>query len=137
MTITTRLGKGSALDHQQMDANFTTLGLAHGDTDISGLISTVFDAGTTWTGALQLNSTGNMTYNADGYIYLRTPTNVTFVGNDTNFLTIDSAGSTMNFNTNNNELSFDAISIRMNNLPTTQPGISGYLWNDSGTIKIS
>ena len=34
MAITTRAGKGSALTHAELDANFTELGLAHGDTDI-------------------------------------------------------------------------------------------------------
>ena len=34
MTITTRAGKGSALTHAELDANFTDLGLAHGDTSI-------------------------------------------------------------------------------------------------------
>lgn len=32
MTITTRAGKTSALTHDELDANFTTLGLANGDT---------------------------------------------------------------------------------------------------------
>ena len=32
MAITTRAGKGSSLTHNELDANFTTLGLAHGDT---------------------------------------------------------------------------------------------------------
>jgi hypothetical protein len=34
MAITTRAGKGSALTHAELDANFTELGLSHGDTDI-------------------------------------------------------------------------------------------------------
>lgn len=42
MAITTRAGKGSALTHAELDANFTTLGLAHGDTvanlDVSSII---------------------------------------------------------------------------------------------------
>ena len=35
MTITTRAGKGTALTHAELDANFTDLGLAHGDTVIN------------------------------------------------------------------------------------------------------
>lgn len=35
MTITTRAGKGAALTHAELDANFTDLGLAHGDTVIN------------------------------------------------------------------------------------------------------
>ena len=35
MTITTRAGKGTALTHAELDANFTDLGLAHGDTEIN------------------------------------------------------------------------------------------------------
>ena len=35
MTITTRAGKGAALTHAELDANFTDLGLAHGDTAIN------------------------------------------------------------------------------------------------------
>lgn len=42
MAITTRAGKGSALTHAELDANFTTLGLAHGDAnadlDVSSII---------------------------------------------------------------------------------------------------
>jgi hypothetical protein len=42
MAITTRAGKGSALTHAELDANFTTLGLAHGDPaadlDVSSII---------------------------------------------------------------------------------------------------
>ena len=42
MAITTRAGKGSSLTHAELDANFTTLGLAHGDTvadlDVSSII---------------------------------------------------------------------------------------------------
>lgn len=34
MTITTRSGKASALTHAELDANFTSLGLQHGDTEI-------------------------------------------------------------------------------------------------------
>lgn len=48
MAITTRGNKGSALTYSELDANFTTLGVDHGDTDISGLISTVFDQNKTW-----------------------------------------------------------------------------------------
>ena len=43
MAFTTRAGKGTSLSHNEMDANFTTLGVANGDTDISGMIDTVFD----------------------------------------------------------------------------------------------
>ena len=35
MTITTRAGKGAALTHAELDANFTDLGLSHGDTEIN------------------------------------------------------------------------------------------------------
>jgi hypothetical protein len=35
MTITTRAGKGAALTHAELDANFTDLGLAHGDTTVN------------------------------------------------------------------------------------------------------
>lgn len=35
MAITTRAGKGSALTHAELDANFTSLGLAHDDSDIA------------------------------------------------------------------------------------------------------
>lgn len=42
MAITTRAGKGSALTHAELDANFTTLGLGHGDAqaelDVSKMI---------------------------------------------------------------------------------------------------
>lgn len=42
MAVTTRAGKGSALTHVELDANFTILGLAHGDTsadlDVSQVI---------------------------------------------------------------------------------------------------
>lgn len=42
MAVTTRAGKGSALSHNELDANFTILGLAHGDTsadlDVSSVI---------------------------------------------------------------------------------------------------
>ena len=35
MTISTRAGKGTALTHAELDANFTDLGLSHGDTEIN------------------------------------------------------------------------------------------------------
>ena len=41
MAITTRTGKGSALTHAELDANFTELGLAHGDTDIELSVDSV------------------------------------------------------------------------------------------------
>ena len=30
-----------------------------------------------------------------------------------------------------------AGNIILNNLPTSNPGVTGALWNDSGTVKIS
>lgn len=50
MAITTRAGKGSSLTHAELDANFTTLGLAHGDTvadlDVSKIIINATESGT-------------------------------------------------------------------------------------------
>lgn len=49
MAITTRAGKTSALTHDELDANFTTLGLAHGDTvanlDVSKIIINATESG--------------------------------------------------------------------------------------------
>lgn len=49
MAITTRAGKGSALTHAELDANFTTLGLADGDTvanlDVSKMIINATESG--------------------------------------------------------------------------------------------
>lgn len=41
MTISTRAGKGSALTHAELDANFTDLGLSHGDTTIALSVDSV------------------------------------------------------------------------------------------------
>ena len=49
MAITTRAGKNSALTHAELDANFTTLGLAHGDAnaelDVSKMIINATEIG--------------------------------------------------------------------------------------------
>lgn len=49
MAITTRAGKGSALTHAELDANFTTLGLAHNDAnanlDVSKIIINTTESG--------------------------------------------------------------------------------------------
>lgn len=65
MAFTTRTAKGSPLNHSELDANFTTLGVANGDTDISGLISTVFDQNKTWgqsTDHNRFNSAGSLMF---------------------------------------------------------------------------
>jgi hypothetical protein len=35
------------------------------------------------------------------------------------------------------EVTFDGTQIFMSNLPTSDPGNPGQLWNDAGTLKIS
>jgi hypothetical protein len=37
----------------------------------------------------------------------------------------------------NASASFDEVVVLMPNLPTSNPGVTGQLWNDSGTLKIS
>ena len=32
---------------------------------------------------------------------------------------------------------FETDTINMSNLPTSDPGVAGQLWNDSGTVKVS
>ena len=67
MTITTRAGKGSALTHAELDANFTDLGLSHGDTnvdlDVDTITSTTGDITTvnaTDVNATDVNATGDI-----------------------------------------------------------------------------
>ena len=61
MTITTRAGKGAALTHAELDANFTDLGLSHGDTTIALSVDSVAVTGnvaskTTTVGDYQITS---------------------------------------------------------------------------------
>tara|TARA_R100000458_G_C8023582_1_gene82226 strand:+ start:322 stop:486 length:165 start_codon:yes stop_codon:yes gene_type:complete len=36
-----------------------------------------------------------------------------------------------------NKVFFETDNINMSNLPTSDPGVAGRLWNDSGTLKVS
>jgi hypothetical protein len=36
-----------------------------------------------------------------------------------------------------NKVFFETDTISMSNLPTSDPGVTGQLWNDNGTVKIS
>lgn len=69
MAITTRAGKGSALTHAELDANFTTIGLSHGATtptliNIAGIngssdyIPVTYNS--TGTGGIRLYDSGNV-----------------------------------------------------------------------------
>jgi hypothetical protein len=67
MTITTRAGKGSALTHAELDANFTDLGLAHGDTSVDLNVDQVdattvnaTDVNATDVNATDVNATGDI-----------------------------------------------------------------------------
>ena len=64
MTITTRAGKGAALTHAELDANFTDLGLAHGDTTVNVSVD-----GATVTGNVASKTTviGDYTVSSNNY----------------------------------------------------------------------
>jgi|TARA_R100001443_G_scaffold81598_1_gene88567 hypothetical protein len=36
-----------------------------------------------------------------------------------------------------NTVFFETDTIMMSDLPTSDPGVAGQLWNDSGTVKVS
>ncbi len=36
-----------------------------------------------------------------------------------------------------NKVYFETDTINMSNLPTSDPGVAGQLWSDSGTVKVS
>ena len=36
-----------------------------------------------------------------------------------------------------NKVFFETDTINMSNLPTSDSGVAGQLWNDSGTVKVS
>lgn len=55
MAITTRAGKASALTHEELDANFTSLGLAHGDTSIDLDVDTINATGIKARGTLSIS----------------------------------------------------------------------------------
>jgi len=45
--------------------------------------------------------------------------------------------SPKNYNTDGGDTSVFTGVVRVENLPTSDPGVSGQLWNSSGTIKVS
>ena len=162
MAFTTRAGKGSSLTHNEMDANFTTLGVANGDTDISGMIDTVFDPNTTWTGDKTFKNSGNLTFASGGYSYInsKVSTGDVYMGQATfsgdaadNYIKFHNGGTTNTFfigvTNQYNKLTLEPGEVfingqakfwnivEMNSLPTTQPASPNQLWNDNGTVKIS
>ena len=163
MAFTTRAGKGISLSHNEMDANFTTLGVAHGDTDISGMIDTVFDPNKTWTGDKTFKNSGNLIFGSGGYTYFNSKVTSgdvymgqsTFVGDaQDNYFHFHNGGSTNTAYLNvinqysklvlepgeifiNGQAKFWNGVVELNNLPTTQPASANQLWNDNGTVKIS
>tara|TARA_R110001606_G_scaffold138743_2_gene277039 strand:- start:626 stop:1579 length:954 start_codon:yes stop_codon:yes gene_type:complete len=64
MTITTRAGKGAALTHAELDANFTDLGLAHGDTAINVSVDGVAVTGNV---ASKTTTIGDFTVTSNNY----------------------------------------------------------------------
>ena len=163
MTITTRTGKGSPLSHLQLDENFTTFGVDHGDTDISGMIDTIFDPNKTWTGDKTFKNSANLTFGSGGYTYFNSKTTngdvymgQSFFAGDSqdNYFHFHNGGTTntayMNVNNQYSKLVFEPGElffngqakfwngvVELNNLPTTQPASPNQLWNDNGTVKIS
>ena len=162
MAFTTRTAKGSPLNHSELDANFTTLGVANGDTDISGMIDTVFDPNKTWTGDKTFKNSGNLTFGSGGYTYINSKVSSgdvymgqSFFAGDTqdNYFHFHNGGSTntayLNVVNQYSKLVIEPGEVFINgqaymwnsvflkNLPTTQPGVADQLWNDNGTIKIS
>lgn len=88
MTISTRAGKGSALTHAELDANFTDLGLAHGDTTIALSVDQVTVTGNV---ASKITTVGDFDYG----IYAATGFNV--AGGDQSWAMItlkENSGST-------------------------------------------
>ena len=162
MAITTRGNKGSALTYSELDENFTTLGVDHGDTDISGMIDTVFDPNKTWTGDKTFKNSGNLTFASGGYTHIN-PKNanselhsgqkVSSGDAQDNYIRFHNGGTTNTFfigvTNQYNKLTLEPGEVfingqakfwnivEMNGLPTTQPASANQLWNDNGTIKIS
>lgn len=80
-------------------------------------------------GTLTLNTTGISTNN--NYCYA---SGVEFVGRSTNSSNTVINGIRINWSSVNN---LGGLAIVLSNLPTSAPSISGCLWNDGGTIKIT
>ena len=163
MAITTRGNKGSALTYSELDANFTTLGVDHGDTDISGMIDTIFDPNTTWVGDKAFRTNGYLYLESNNYTYLNAKnTNAdiymgqsqSFGDPQNNLFHFHNGGSTntayMNVINQYSKLVFEPGElffngqakfwngvVELNNLPTSQPTSANQLWNDNGTVKIS
>jgi len=49
----------------------------------------------------------------------------------------DSVNAALKVDAGDDILSSDCVKVSLPNLPTSNPGIAGRLWNDSGTLKIS
>ena len=68
MAITTRAGKGSALTHAELDANFTELGLSHNDTDINLSVDEVVVTGNVTDKTTTIGDTTSAGYAQHGLI---------------------------------------------------------------------
>ena len=67
MAISTRAGKGAALTHAELDANFTELGLSHGDTDINLSVDQVTVTGNAATKTTVIGDETISTYAIHGF----------------------------------------------------------------------
>ena len=68
MAITTRAGKGSALTHAELDANFTELGLSHDDTDINLSVDEVVVTGNVTDKTTTIGDNTSATFAQHGFV---------------------------------------------------------------------
>jgi len=79
---------------------------------------------------------GAVVYDDIGTVNLTVSGNVSFDGTETGDQDFSIAGD-VRITIDSDEVNFNGTQIFMNNLPTSDPGNSGQLWNDAGTLKIS
>jgi hypothetical protein len=132
-------GSGGDTAYLTLDGS-TTKVLIHKEVDLSSHLSLVDSAALNFGNANDLqiyhNGTNNMIDNVNGDISIRQLADDKDIrlrcdngsGGETDYILLDGSEVSVNILTQK---------VIMTNLPTSDPGTTGQLWNDNGTLKIS